>query len=249
MAITDTPIFRDTIVNLRDLTGICTKSNAKIKEGVLFRSANPSWSSDEDKTFLKTLNLAHIVDFRSEQEKKQILEAPFVKKFPVNPQPIAFGDVMSDRILHKVKHLSKKDVHDYMCYLNLLFVTDYQTQFAAFLSLATQGKPILFHCTAGKDRTGFATLLLLSALEVDEDIIMANYLESNLYTHSIFQESDQHAKQLGMDLDVYKLFQQVTEDYLHTAQKTIKNDFQGMEHYLRCILNVDMNSIQKNCLE
>lgn len=249
MPTTDTPIFRETIINLRDLTGITTQNNAKIKTGKLFRSANPSWASDEDKAFLTSLNLTHIIDFRSEQEKKPDEEASFKQAFPVNAHPIVLGDVISDQILNKLKSLTHKDVHHYMCHLNELFVTHYQTQFTSFLNLTIQGESILFHCTAGKDRTGFATLLLLSALEVDEDTIMANYLESNLYTHAIFHESDQHAKQLGMDLDVYKLFQKVTEDYLFTAQKTIKQEYHNMDHYLRKILKIDIDTLQKQYLE
>ncbi len=249
MQTTDTPISKETIANLRDLHGLVTQDNACIQVGRLYRSANPSWASVDDRAFLKTLNLAHVVDFRSQQEKIQAKEQVFDQEFSRVEQPIELGDLISKRILQKIKMLSQEDVHDYMCHLYKLFVTDYQEQFAAFLRLAHEGHTLLYHCTAGKDRTGFASLLLLSALGVDKDTIMANFLESNQYTKAIFHDSDEHAKQLGVDLEIYKLFQMVIPDYLHSAQKTIELEFGGMERYLKDTLNVDIDKIRNHYLE
>ncbi len=246
---TDTPIVRKTIINLRDLHGITSTNNTQIKAGRLFRSANPSWASNKDSIFLQSLNLTHLVDFRSDLEKKPEKEAIFNQHFSKFAQPIELGDLVSDRILNKIKTLTKKEVHAYMCHLNHLFVTQYQEQFKAFLKLLEKGDTILFHCTAGKDRTGFAALLLLSALGIDQETIMANYLESNLYTKAIFQDSDEHARALGIDLDIYSLFQRVEADYLATAQKTINQEFGGMEHYLRTTLGVNIEAIQAHYLE
>ena len=249
MQTTDTPIYKKTIVNFRDLHGLKTQDNASIRLGRLYRSANPSWASDEDMAYLKTLELTHIVDFRSEQEKKQAKEACFNQAFPCIAKPIELGDLISKKILQKIKTLDQEDVHDYMCDLYRLFVTDYQQPFASFLQLAEKGQTLLYHCTAGQDRTGFASLLLLSALGVDEDTIMANFLESNLYTKEIFHDSDEHARQLGIDLEIYKLFQIVTPDYLYSAQKLINQDFGGMQHYLQDVLQVDINTIRNHYLE
>ncbi len=249
MQTTDTPLLKETIANLRDLHGLTTQDNASIQAGRLYRSANPSWASAEDMDFLKTLDLAHVVDFRSQQEKKQDKEQPFKQAFPWVAKPIELGALISKRILERIKTLTQSDVHDYMCDLYRAFVTDYQQPFASFLHLAEQGQPLLYHCTAGKDRTGFATMLLLSALGVDEDTIMANFLESNQYTKAIFQDSDEQAKQLGIDLEIYKLFQNVTPDYLYAAQKVIQQEFGDVTVYLAKNLKVNIDAIRDHYLQ
>lgn len=249
MQTTDTPIYKKSIVNFRDLHGLKTQDNAAIQSGRLYRSANPSWASGEDMAYLKTLELTHIIDFRSEQEKKQDKEKLFNQEFPCVAKPIELGDLISKKILERIKTLNQDDVHNYMCDLYRAFVTDYQQPFASFLHMAEKGQTLLYHCTAGKDRTGFASMLLLSALGVDEDTIMANFLESNHYTKAIFQDSDEHAKQLGIDLEIYKLFQNVTPDYLYSAQKLIKQEFGGIQPYLQDTLQVDINTIRNHYLE
>nr|WP_211468302.1 tyrosine-protein phosphatase [Collimonas silvisoli] len=51
-----------------------------------------------------------------------------------------------------------------------------------FLKLAEQNKSMLYHCTAGKDRTGFASAPLRSALSIDRATVIANYLKSHRHT-------------------------------------------------------------------
>ena len=244
----DKPIIRQSILNLRDLGGLQTQDRAKIKSARLYRSANPSWAEEQDINFLKKLDLAYVVDFRSEPEKNLQKEALFDRQFPKIVNPVALGDLISDTVLKQMKEMTQEDVSAFMCHLYTLFVTDFQPHFGRFMKLLEQGKPVLYHCTAGKDRTGFASLLLLSALGVDQETIMDNYLESNLYTQSIFEKSDDHARQLGMDMAVYKLFQIVSPDYLNAAINTIDKEFGGIDTYITKTLAVDIDKIRQNYL-
>jgi protein-tyrosine phosphatase len=62
---------------------------------------------------------------------------------------------------------------------------DFTAEYAHFLQavLQAQGQPVLWHCTAGKDRAGFAAALLLKMLGVDFDTIQQDYLLSGKYIH------------------------------------------------------------------
>ncbi|WP_434778317.1 tyrosine-protein phosphatase [Neisseria sp. Ec49-e6-T10] len=245
----DTHIPLNSIHNLRDLYGIQTQDHAQIKKGMLFRSANPSLASETDVDYLKSLNLSHIVDFRSALEKSPEKESSFNQLFPRVSQAIELGDFSSNEMLNRFKTIDKEGAEQFIRSLYSEFPTQYKQKFQAFLKLAEQdGGNILFHCTAGKDRTGFASLLLLSALGVDQDTIMANFLESNLYTGPIFEQNTEHAAQLGISPDIYQLFQSVKEDYLYASIKLIKQEFGGLETYLTKTMGIDLDKIRNHYL-
>ncbi len=86
--------------------------------------------------------------------------------------------------------------------------------------------PVVFHCTAGKDRTGFAAALLLHALGVSDDVIMRDYLLTN----------ERLAGRLHPGLFppvVGKVLWGVQEDFLHAAFEAVQEDFGNLDNYLR----------------
>ena len=93
--------------------------------------------------------------------------------------------------------------------------------------------PLLFHCSAGKDRTGTAAALILYALGVDEAIIMEDYLASNHYL------GDKYAKELEQNPGLKPVLT-VKREFLQAAIDRIKQDHGSVENFLVKVLHVDI---------
>ncbi|MFM2325993.1 MAG: hypothetical protein RIR31_195, partial [Bacteroidota bacterium] len=93
---------------------------------------------------------------------------------------------------------------------------------------------VLFHCTAGKDRTGICTALILYALNVDENIIMQDYLASNYYR----QADNERMKKMLVDTyhmkeEVVEGMMSVKESYLQSTFDAIKNKYGSINNFLK----------------
>ncbi|WP_255491336.1 tyrosine-protein phosphatase [Dysgonomonas sp. ZJ279] len=168
--------------NFRDLGGIKTAEGRYIKWGKLFRGDDMSNLTDEDLTYLSSIPITSVIDFRAENESRR---AP--DKLPPSARftyPIAItpGNLSSEGIQ---ANLLKSNVNLHMKHMNRLLVSDpvcvraFRILFAIVQN--NLSAPLAFHCSAGKDRAGMGAALILFALGVDEATIMEDYLSSNKY--------------------------------------------------------------------
>lgn len=245
---TDTFIPMEKIQNTRDLAGLTTKDGRQIQPGRLFRSGNPAFATPTDIAELKAMHLDVILDFRAESEKKPT-EQTFATQFPWQADPILAGNLSPEAVIPMLKRSTPVQMHQFMVSLYQQFPSTYQAQFARFLKLAEDNKTILYHCTAGKDRTGFATVLLLSALGVDRATVIANYLESNRYNAAGNAQATAQLQKIGVAPDVLAPLLAVDPDYIGAAMEVIDQQYGGMQHYLVDVLHVNMEKIQQNYLE
>ena len=92
-----------------------------------------------------------------------------------------------------------------------------------------EGKALLFHCTQGKDRTGCAAMLILSALGVDEDTILKDYMLTNTYNADLISSERQMLIDQGyegQELDRYmKAMDEVDIQYMVNALEWMKNNY------------------------
>ena len=174
--------------NFRDLGGYATADGATVKWGALYRADNLAKLTDPDLTALNALGLYRLVDFRADFEKAadpdrlptnlgfQVVELPI---FDTNSQ---LGQSIRDRILNG--DVNGIDADKLLIDANTQFATDFTPQFKAFIQevLVAEGKPVMFHCTAGKDRTGFAAAILLRLLGVPQETVLRDYLLSKEYS-------------------------------------------------------------------
>jgi len=126
----------------------------------------------------------------------------------------------------------KMEVHRYKAFFEILLNED--------------NYPLMYHCTAGKDRTGFATFLLLSALGVDRKTIIEDYLLTNQYMAEFAQgHLDRLSQKLDIDTDNIKSIFQAKESYLAGALDAIETDYETVENYLATTLNVGEMEIKQ----
>lgn len=231
------------IVNMRTLGGLVNQQGMQVKYNKLFRSGNPSVASDSDCAVLKQQAIDEIIDFRSDVEKKPS-EQSFAQQFNWIAQPIFTGN-LEGLLSHD---LTREMASQAMCNIYQRFPIDFQPQFHYLLKQAESGKTLLFHCTAGKDRTGFAALLLLSALGVGFDIILQDYLFSNEAISGLKNQLVGFADN-RISEEAFQAILEVTPEYLDNALVVINKNYGNVERYLQHTLATDIKAIRQHYLE
>ncbi len=169
-------------LNLRDLGGWPTLDGGEIRRGVAYRCDRLSQLTDSDHTILTGLGIVTVIDFRYPVEVSEDpsrlwptvdrhVEIPMAGKLA---QEKSFLDRAFDG---EMDGISDEWVFD--TYVDML--TAHADGFATAIRHVSSDGPSLFHCTAGKDRTGLMAMLLLSVANVDRELILDDFELSNPY--------------------------------------------------------------------
>ena len=174
--------------NTRDLGGIAATDGKHITYGKLIRSGRLGTGSEEDIRTIGDL-VSAVVDFRSDNEKSETPDPEIkgVESFHIPIiEDLAAGvsrDQKSDEEAFMMLANDPDGALKYMCRTYEGFVTSESARkgYRRFVDLLLEGreKAILWHCTAGKDRAGFAAAIVLEMLGVDRETIIQNYLKTN----------------------------------------------------------------------
>jgi protein-tyrosine phosphatase len=124
----------------------------------------------------------------------------------------------------------------------------YRKFFDVLLKNTVDGESVIFHCTAGKDRTGFGALLALSALGVPLNTIKKDYLLTNITTKDFIDSMVEHARQNGKNENVLQSIrdiQSVRSEYLDHAVKVLNDEYGGINNYLRDVMKLSSADIMK----
>lgn len=169
--------------NFRSLSGISNTEGKKIKDKIIYRSGNFPKLSENDIAIFNSLNINTIVDFRNDDEiSKDPDFIPQGQKIKTERAMIGSIEPKSmSRFMEVIKNSNFKssDVDSLMVNANRNFVENIRDFKPFFDAIAQDNTVVLFHCTAGKDRTGVASSLLLHLLDVSKEEIMLDYLRSN----------------------------------------------------------------------
>jgi protein-tyrosine phosphatase len=243
--------------NFRDLGGYQTVSGATVKWGMLYRSGVMSGLTDEDYVYLKGLGIVEICDFRATEERAheptdwQAIGAKNYTSFDyedpgLNELRAVFmkGDFKPDDIAQAMTELYGTMVDR--------FVPHYKDMFARLI--AGQA-PLAFNCSAGKDRTGIAAALVLSALGVPRDIISADYALSDrvvdyeaIYNQTVqdgIDSNSPHAFLAFLPAPIRAPLLKSDPVYLEAALTKIENNYGSIESYLHKELQVSQDDVKK----
>ena len=176
--------------NFRDLGGYATEDGHRVAWGVLFRSNGLSNLTDGDYRTIDGLGVKSVVDLRTDQERTAQPtqwkgEAP---NFYQSPKPGVDSEM---RNLFGQGRPEAAKVTAAMIGFYRTMPDAYAEEFRAMFQRLLAGQtPIIVHCTAGKDRTGVASALILSALGVPRATIVADYaMSQDLLYHRAQQQS------------------------------------------------------------
>ena len=173
------------IANFRDLGGYQTDDGRRVQWGRLYRAGTFSASSAADLSNLAQLQLNTLIDFRSAAEKtEEPNRLPDPVEFEIVEIPILDegNKTLVDDIMARIDsgNFDDFDPDLAMVQANRQFASEFTPQFRQFMAavLAADGAPVVWHCSAGKDRTGFAAAILLRVLGVPQDVVMQDYMAS-----------------------------------------------------------------------
>ena len=244
----DAPLHFDNIHNLRDLGGLNGHEGRRISAGRLFRSGNPGMASSRDIDRLRTLGLDVVIDFRSPEEKSDE-ESGFGAAFSWLPLPVLEGSMSMAELVPRLRSATRQEMDNFMLQVYRDFPLKHQSAFGRFMKAAEAGLTLLYHCSTGKDRAGFATLLLLSALDVAPETILANYMESNHRNRRLVGRLLTHLSSLGIAHDVATPLLEVRPGYLLASLETIQQEWGGTARFLTEALSVDIEKLRAHYLE
>ncbi|WP_414151310.1 tyrosine-protein phosphatase [Acetobacterium carbinolicum] len=218
-------------INIRDIGGYTGMDGRKIKWRKVIRSEELAHLSDKDVSYFAALRLKHVFDFRNKSKaERQVDRLPKTAEYHL--LPIFSGDDMG---------LDHKDftqpgmVDAFMRRIYKLQTEDRAQRFAEVLKYLTEPSesPILYHCTNGKDRTGFMTYLILSILGVKEDVILSDYTLTNLtFDESYNLLGNIMSEELGIENYHLWEFYGVKPDWLKTSMDYVNTHFGNVETYL-----------------
>lgn len=224
------------ITNFRDIGGYKAQ-DGDVKKGFFFRSGQLNNLDDQQVSFLKDdCNLKAIYDFRSQSEvdKDEDTVIPGVEYQHIdilaslqNGGAASLEGMFSD--------LNNIDSAMYKTYEEIVLSDSAQKGYHKFMQdLIDDKKPVIFHCFAGKDRTGWAAYLILKVSGVSDDDIMKDYLETNELRKDANDEIINQFKDKLNDLQIAGLESALTvkAEYLNYAIKTMNEKFGNFENYL-----------------
>jgi len=234
--------------NTRELGGYKTTDGKSVKWGMLYRSDKLSDISDTDQAYLQDLGIKKIIDFRSKEEKE---EDPDIipKGIDYIEMPISVDGAMRSKIEAVLKGETNKDVKSFLIDANKEFVSNYNDVYEDFLrNLIDDDGPALFHCTAGKDRAGFAAAITLIALGVSKEDVIDDYMKTNQFTKERIEEIIGQIELMTLyqtDAEILRPLLGVEREYIETAFQTAEEKYGSLESFIRDGLNISDEDIQK----
>ena len=244
------------IINARDLGGYIMQDGRRLRDGAFIRAAHLADATDEDLQYLSSIPIAKVIDFRKDIEMNGKTDRMVPGAEYIRLEIDASGKIVSQATEDEKRLFtgSKQfDVKKFMVmaafnpmaqkiaqlmYPNLTNDPECQKQFSLFfrLILETENGAILYHCTQGKDRTGFASALILAALGADRDTIVADFDATNRVYEEDVRQCCQNVCLMGgkeKEIATVKSFLGANTDNFIKALDSIDKDYGSIEAYLK----------------
>nr|WP_156002964.1 tyrosine-protein phosphatase [Streptomonospora sp. PA3] len=241
-----------TAPNFRDLGGHATRGGGRVRPGVAYRSDALNRLDAADLRALQDLGVRQVIDLRTVFERENgadrlpegadyvVLDvqgdhstgADLVEVLtdPARAETV-FGDGGATRFMHEVNRI-------------LVSAEDARAGYAEMVRrLAAGAGATVVHCTAGKDRTGWAAALVLETLGVPREAVFADYLASNERLGPLREAMQGVCERSGVDFELVRPMVECRNTYLEEAYAEVERVFGSFEDYVRDGLGLDRPTI------
>lgn len=220
------PLPLDSAWNVRDLGGYPTKGGGQTASHRLLRSATLHMLTPEDQQALYDYGVRLVVDLRSPMELE---DSPNLLR---GYRDMVYENVPLDDEIQAEDFAGHFPDNMGEMYTRLL--DDNQEAMARALTLLAEAQDCaLFHCTAGKDRTGVIAMLMLDAAGVDEDTIIGDYAATEGYMEGMFAVQRAMLQRMGVEYPE-SIFQSKPE-FMQLAVSHLRTRYGGAADYFRAI--------------
>ncbi|GHF19621.1 hypothetical protein GCM10017044_12930 [Kordiimonas sediminis] len=244
------------VQNFRDMGGYEGHLGRKIRWGRLFRSGHLHDMTTDCGTEMLARDIENVVDFRSPQEKEHRpvhwppMWSPDYHDVPIGGNAAAWVKELFERL--STSPFPAEDLRSqFVLAFETIPVANANGLKALFDILidSAHGNGTLFHCTAGKDRTGIAGALILTALGTPKEQVMEDFLLTNTAV-DLKAKATQVAEYISVKADrtidpshVYPLVG-VEEDFLKAAYDAIDRHYSSMDAYLEKAMGLTPERLQ-----
>jgi protein-tyrosine phosphatase len=247
----------DAVPNLRDVGGYKTSDGRRIRVGLLYRSTALDRASDADLSRLRDRRIRTVFDLRTAAEREAAPDRDLDGAATVNLDVMADAPGASPARIARLtsqpqkasRLLARSDIDATFdtAYRGLVSLPSARTAYHdLFLALAgADALPALYHCTTGKDRTGWATAALLLLLGVSESDVIDDYLLSNGYLLAGLQPVLDGFAANGGDPQLLKPVLGVKARYLQTALAEMRERYGTIQSYFADGLGLDAAAQQR----
>ncbi|MFP1842837.1 tyrosine-protein phosphatase [Lonsdalea quercina] len=236
-------------INFRDLGGLAAADGRRVRPGKLLRAGALDELSDQDRTYLAGMPVAHVVDYRDISEAAlrpdRLWAGVSYHGVPANPPshevtanleslgPEKLAELDARAFMLTVYERLPFDNHAYHCLVQLMQAPD-------------QGA-LVQHCAVGKDRTGVGVALVLFALGADEQTVMDDYLltETTLepFRQRLIEELTPVLGEAAMRPFAFIL--SAREEFLQTALRTIRERHGSIDTWLTRDYGLDASARER----
>lgn len=252
---------------LRELSGAwnfrdVADGTPAIRPGRLFRSGELSRLDDNGRATLRGLGITDVADLRANREVARrgpglVPDGVEIHLLPVpdlGDEAPSDADAPHEAAFRRLFEGEPGESDEAINATAVRYMIDEYAQFPTrngarqavhrVITLLAAGRPVLTHCFAGKDRTGFVIATVLDAIGIDRDTIVADYLRSNAAVPQLREhiyDMIQHRSDVELTPEVETFTAArlsdgvlgVRPEYLDAARRTIDNEFGSLEGYLR----------------
>ncbi|WP_433700294.1 tyrosine-protein phosphatase [Nocardiopsis sp. CA-288880] len=239
--VTNDGFILSSVPNFRDLGGLRTATGRTVRHGLLYRSDALHSVSEEEVAVYNGLGIRQLVDLRTPHERESLPDitpegAAYTAVSVQNPEAAGanfsaaltdpevarrmFADGAAERFMHGV-------------YRELVTDAEALTGYRDLVERAAKGPTALvFHCSAGKDRTGWGAALLLGLLGVDRETVVTDYLASNERQANTDKWMRLLAENSGLPWEEVVPMTRVRAEYLDTSFRHIDEVYGSFDNYV-----------------
>jgi protein-tyrosine phosphatase len=241
--------------NFRDLGGYETTDGHFVRWGLIYRSGVLTNLTPTDFAYLGQLGIHVVCDFRTAQENA-IQPEIWIPNAPVDHISLPIGDGSGKETVPSIQQMfatnpSPEQLKQWLTKVYAEFSTTNAPQYAqVFKQLEQDHLPLLYHCTAGKDRTGVFSALLLLTLHVPEKTVLADYSLTNKYLLASLSPDDikkmlaRNPGQSHLTPEQRNVLMAADPAYLENTLRKIDAKFGSFDNYRRSELGVSDRDVE-----
>ncbi|MDQ0982815.1 tyrosine-protein phosphatase [Streptomyces sp. V2I9] len=251
------PVTASTVVNLRDLGGIALGRDRRVRQNVLFRSGQLSGLDPENDRAVAALGIRTVVDLRTADERRwapdrlprrsRLFVADVLGDHP-GVAPARLRSLLADPV-EAERALGGGRAEELFAetYRKMVLSPGAAAAYRAFLETAAdaRARPVLFHCTAGEDRTGWAAAVLLMILGAPRATVRADFLRVDPAVRAALAPQVARFLEGGGDPSLAAAITEVRPHHLDAALDAMDERWGGLDGYVRDGLRVPDSVLER----
>ncbi len=243
-------------VNFRDLGGYETGDGRRVKWGLVFRSDNLGRLTDRDVAYLENMGIRVVCDFRTPAEAKKSPDR-FPRKGAARylHLPIQHGQFEPANTFERIQ---KGDIEwmteEFMINSYIKNLDNFGTVWSTLFNCLSDdsNRPLVFHCTGGKDRAGVGAALILLTLGVPEETIVADHGLSNVYIAGVLERIYARIRSMGVEPQQVSSYFTAPKNAMMAFIDHLRQTYGSAANYLRKKAGIErkvIHRLKKDLLE